>query len=338
MSYVKKPSVVRIDPTVTHLQPDRFDNDDPIQGYPFGTSAMRVTTATGFPETSGDVITSRTTDDTGSQIFVGNKTYFRTFGMSGWSSWRELGSVSGVISVNGKTGDVVLTAEDVGAETPDGAQIKADQAEQNAKDYTDQEVSKVQDELAAHLAETTQNAHLAKNIEVEDPNGHFTGADLETVLDELFTFASDGKTQIANAITAKGVSASPTETFASLAAKIGQISTGKKWASGAVQSSPNFSNIFLSSGSTINIYTIQVSGLSFRPSYILIKQASGNNDNHIIYDSRFHADYRVTLVTNKISNPQVMSIKEAGSIVVTSTGFTLPAPAPNTSFEWIAIE
>ena len=95
MSYVKKPSVVKIDPTVTHLQPDQFDNDEPIQSYPFGPSAMRVTTATGFPETSGDVITSRTTDDTGSQIFIGEKAYIRAFEGSVWSSWRELGESSG---------------------------------------------------------------------------------------------------------------------------------------------------------------------------------------------------------------------------------------------------
>lgn len=97
MSYVKKPSVVKIDPTVTHLQPDQFDNDEPIQSYPFGPSAMRVTTATGFPETSGDVITSRTTDGTGSQIFVGEKAYIRTFETDAWSSWRELGESSGPV-------------------------------------------------------------------------------------------------------------------------------------------------------------------------------------------------------------------------------------------------
>lgn len=40
-----------------------------------------------------------------------------------------------VTSVNGKTGAVSLTAADVGAETPSGAQAKANQAEQNAKNY-----------------------------------------------------------------------------------------------------------------------------------------------------------------------------------------------------------
>lgn len=39
----------------------------------------------------------------------------------------------------------------------------------------------------------------------------------------LFQYANDGKTGIANAVTAKGVPASPTDTFATLASKIGQL-------------------------------------------------------------------------------------------------------------------
>ena len=42
----------------------------------------------------------------------------------------------------------------------------------------------------------------------------------------LFTSVSNGKNQIASAITGKGVSASGSESFASLAGKIGQIQTG----------------------------------------------------------------------------------------------------------------
>lgn len=44
--------------------------------------------------------------------------------------------------------------------------------------------------------------------------------------DVLFQYANDGKTAVANAVTAKGVSASPSDTFATLATKIGQINTG----------------------------------------------------------------------------------------------------------------
>ena len=47
----------------------------------------------------------------------------------------------------------------------------------------------------------------------------------ESDYNQLFQFANDGKTGIANAVTAKGVAASPSDTFAALATKIGQIST-----------------------------------------------------------------------------------------------------------------
>jgi hypothetical protein len=46
-----------------------------------------------------------------------------------------------VTSVNGKTGAVSLTASDVGAETPSGAQAKANTAEANAKAYTDSKIA-----------------------------------------------------------------------------------------------------------------------------------------------------------------------------------------------------
>lgn len=46
-----------------------------------------------------------------------------------------------VTSVNGKTGAVSLTASDVGAETPSGAQAKANTAEANAKAYTDTKIA-----------------------------------------------------------------------------------------------------------------------------------------------------------------------------------------------------
>ena len=90
------------------------------------------------------------------------------------------------------------------------------------------------DDLDSHLADFASQdvGKGADMIGLPDPNGLFTATTVRGALEELFTFANDGKTLIANAITAKGVPADPTETFTSLAAKIGQISTGKKWASG----------------------------------------------------------------------------------------------------------
>lgn len=136
-----------------------------------------------------------------------------------------------VKSVNTKTGDVVLTAADVGAETPAGAQAKVD----------------------SH-ANKTFGAHKASAITIDDVNNHFSSTNVEGALEELFQFANDGKTAVANAITAKGVSASPTDTFAALATKIGQIETGKKWAKGTA--APVLGKL-------------QVSGLAFRPRIVI---------------------------------------------------------------------
>ncbi|WP_214687093.1 hypothetical protein [Exiguobacterium sp. s163] len=57
---------------------------------------------------------------------------------------------------------------------------------------------------------------------------------LVNAVNELFTDVSNGKTQIATAITDKGVTASGGDTFPQLATKIGQIATGKKTLSGTV--------------------------------------------------------------------------------------------------------
>jgi hypothetical protein len=80
------------------------------------------------------------------------------------------------------------------------------------------------DAVATHLAETATQAHLAKNIAIEDAGSVFTATQVEGALSELFTSASNGKNSIAAAITGMGQAASGSETFANLAAKIADIS------------------------------------------------------------------------------------------------------------------
>lgn len=66
----------------------------------------------------------------------------------------------------------------------------------------------------------------ASDVTVADIDGNFasTVKNLENILKELFIFASDGKLQIATAITGKGVVAGQDDTFTVLAEKIAQIS------------------------------------------------------------------------------------------------------------------
>lgn len=72
----------------------------------------------------------------------------------------------------------------------------------------------------------------ATQILIDDSSNLFTSTNVEGALSELFTNVSNGKNQVATAITDKGVSANGSDTFNQLASKIGQISTGKKMASG----------------------------------------------------------------------------------------------------------
>src|SRR5690606_10223622 len=74
----------------------------------------------------------------------------------------------------------------------------------------EQGIKNAHDAIAAHLNESTQNAHLAKNIGIEDTAGNFTATDVEGALAELFQSVSDGKNQLETAITDKGGTVSKT--------------------------------------------------------------------------------------------------------------------------------
>lgn len=92
---------------------------------------------------------------------------------------------------------------------------------------------------------------------------------LVAAINELFTNANDGKTAVASAVTNKGVQASPSDTFSQLAAKIGQISTGKKWASGSMVLGDEQ----------------EIGGLKFKPSIILVlpKGTSQHNTSYALF-------------------------------------------------------
>lgn len=59
------------------------------------------------------------------------------------------------------------------------------------------------DDLDAHKAENATQAHLAKNIGLEDTAGNFIATELEGAMQELFTSVSNGKTLVGTAITDK---------------------------------------------------------------------------------------------------------------------------------------
>lgn len=169
----------------------------------------------------------------------------------------------------------------------------------------------------------------ASNVQVTPISG-LAGTDVQTVLQNLFQFANDGKTQIANAITAKGVSASPSETFASLAAKIGQISTGKKWASGTATIVKDYT---LNPPYSMN--ALVLTGLGFQPSLVIVLSTDPNENEGAMYVQGF---------TDKVywlfPDSGGMGIYGPDGLVsITSTSVKLATPlSPGRSCKWLAYE
>lgn len=80
----------------------------------------------------------------------------------------------------------------------------------------------------------------ASMISITDTEGNFTSDNVEGALQELFTFASDGKSEIATAITGMGQTASGSDTFSVLAGKVSDISNDADSLVGDVLSGKTF--------------------------------------------------------------------------------------------------
>lgn len=125
-------------------------------------------------------------------------------------------------------------------------------------------VKQLENEVTSHKAENATNTHLAKNIGLEDAEGHFEATDVEGALNELFTSVSDGKNLISGAIADVDpeveIPANPT--FQDLAGAIELIETGTKKANGQATSIGD---------------TLTVSNLEFTPSFVIVSAYWGGN-------------------------------------------------------------
>lgn len=219
-----------------------------------------------------------------------------------------------------------------------------------ADDYIEAKVDNLRVDVDAHLADLSSQAagKGASLIGVEDAGGHFTGTTVEAVLAELFTFANNGKSDIASVVgspatgaetfaqlkahiqddkstlatnlTAKGQTSTGAETLAALVAKVANVSTGKKSATG-----------------TAPMNAVNVTGLSFRPSIIVVLLEGSSNDFGGLY-----------VATNSYGNTGSMNINfyrsnnafSQNPFTVTSNGFTMSwtLTTGSATFKWIAFE
>ena len=149
---------------------------------------------------------------------------------------------------------------------------------------------------------------------------------LVSAVNELFTNANNGKTAVSSAVTAKGVAASPTDTFAVLATKIGQINTGKKFAEGTLMST---------------LESMTISNLTFRPSIVIVKQANSTGVYTDTYNYVTAVYYGLLNINTGTYNFNSSNWLYQPEFVVNDTGFRCKVIMENTAArerKWIAIE
>lgn len=191
-----------------------------------------------------------------------------------------------------------------------------------------------------HTGASKVGAHYAKNIALEDTANNFVSTEIEGAMAELFTNVSNGKALVGTAITDVDPNVSvPTEpSFSDLATAIGSISVGKKWASGTVTGSASTLNFTYYNGSTKTHLYVNVTGLNFTPSYIIIRRPADPTFLCIYDGGETNTNYSIKMIYT--SNVNYWFKKDGVSASVTSTGFQLPVTNAVTSgtYTWVAYE
>ncbi len=193
---------------------------------------------------------------------------------------------------------------------------------------------------------TASNVVLSNGDTVESQLGDMTQVPTTSktasgAITELFTDVDNGKNAISGAITDvdSNVVIPANPTFGDLVSAIGGISTGKKWASGEVILNITQINFEMYSGTLITRFPLSITGLTFKPSVIIIKLRGSNEASVTLYDKNM-TNAPITLTINRTS-PTVVSaeaFKLTAGAVVTSNSFTMPVFYNNGTYDWIAIE
>lgn len=176
-------------------------------------------------------------------------------------------------------------------------------------------------------------ATKAEVVKLVDAQNKFTNKNVEGAMQELFTNVSSGKDLVGGAIT--GVDDSvviPTDpTFGDLASAIGNISTGKKWASGITN---NGSTDFL-----------EISNLGFNPSLVVAYLEKPNTIQRMIVSVSTFGDLFPKLGTypglyNAFWYADTRGSQRGGGRTTTPIvdGFKVYVPMSDVDWFWIAFE
>jgi hypothetical protein len=158
---------------------------------------------------------------------------------------------------------------------------------------------------------------------------------------DLQTHLNGIKAQLGTAIRAKGGTVNDTDAWSAFVSAVANISA-KKFASGTVtSSSESYAFQYASSSSTTNCPSITVTGLTFKPSLIIV--FGTNNTSITIYSEIYDSFYGKTVKVFKYDGASFtinnLNFKgDVSPVSITSTGFVLPVWHSSGNYFWIAFE
>lgn len=166
------------------------------------------------------------------------------------------------------------------------------------------------------------NENLAAlSIEYDNKTSNMTATNVQSAIDELFTDVSEGKTLIATAVTDKGVETAATDSFSTMADKIGQITTETPIETVDII----FESLSGISGCTViieyenapmSVWVVQKNNYKVIKNSIITINAGSSSGLKITPQSAYES-LGAILINN---NYQVIAYKIIGSATITSTG------------------
>lgn len=166
------------------------------------------------------------------------------------------------------------------------------------------------------------NENLAAlSIEYDNKTSNMTATNVQSAIDELFTDVSEGKTLIATAVTDKGVETAATDSFSTMADKIGQITTETPIETVDII----FESLSGISGCTViieyenapmSVWVVQKNNYKVIKNSIITINAGSSSGLKITPQSAYES-LGAILINN---NYQVIAYKIIGPATITSTG------------------
>ncbi len=156
-------------------------------------------------------------------------------------------------------------------------------------------------------------------------------------LQQVFQSVSSGKTLVANATTDMGVTTSPTAEFATMAANIRTIPKGVPYAAGFLLSSSIADNFeYIQGSTTVALFYIDVTHLSFTPKYIYLSTGVSTYVHTTMYRQSWDALGPESSKTFTHNANAYQSIQYNLKTIKVPNGLRIPVLAKSTTYEWFA--